>query len=328
MKGKLVTSLVAILGVVIVGVAAADARSTSESGSGPRDKAHLVAPAAPGGGWDTMIREFQAVVDDKDLSGTTEVLNIPGAGGTIGLARLSEQAGRGNMIMATGAVMMGSIEATGSRITLQDVTPIARLADDYAAVVVPADSPFRTVQDLFAAQREDPESVVVGGGSAGGTDHLLSGMLMDAAGVDTGRLNYIAYPGGGEVVAGMLSGDLDVGVSSYSDFADQIETGELRALGLSSPERLEGVDIPTFREQGVDVQLANWRGLVAPPGISPEQRAELQELATQVRESPRWQESLQRTGSKDAFQTGPEFERFLDTETARIARISKELGLS
>lgn len=328
MRRRLITGLAAVLGVVLVGAAVADARSTAESGTGPRDKLHLIAPASPGGGWDTLIREFQSAVGENGLSGTTEVLNIPGAGGTIGLARLSGQAGRSNTMMATGAVMMGSIETTESQVTLRDVTPVARLADDYGVVVVPADSPYRTIRDLMAAWRADPTSVVVGGGSAGGTDHLLTGMLMEAAGVDTGKLNYIAYPGGGEVTAGMLSGDLDVGFSSYAEFAGQIESGELRALGLSAPEPLEGVDVPTFREQGVDVQLANWRGLVAPPGISPEQRAELQEIAKQVHATPQWQNTLRRNGWKDTFQTGAEFERFLDSETERIARISKELGLS
>lgn len=328
MRRRLINSLVALFGVVIMGVAAADARSAAESGTGPRDKLHLTAPAAPGGGWDTITREFQSVVGENGLSETTEVLNIPGAGGTIGLARLSTKVGAGNTMMATGAVMMGSIVTTESRVTIQDVTPIARLADDYGVVVVPADSPYRTIQDLFAAWHADLMSVVVGGGSAGGTDHLLTGMLMEAAGVDTGKLNYIAYPGGGEVVAGLLGGDLDIGVSSYAEFAGQIESGELRALGLSAPEPLQGVNVPTFREQGVDVQLANWRGLIAPPGLSAAQRTELEKIARQVHSTQQWQDALRRNGWKDTFQTGAEFERFLKTEMKRITRISEELGLS
>ncbi len=328
MRKRLLTTLVAVLGVVIVGAATVDAHSTAESGTGPRDKLHLIAPASPGGGWDTMTREFQSGVDARGLSNTTEVLNVPGAGGTIGLTRLAGMTGRGNTLMATGAVMMGSIETTESRVTLGDVTPIARLADDYGVVVVPADSPYHSIHDLFAAWRADPSSVVVGGGSAGGTDHLLTGMLMEAAGVDTGKLNYIAYAGGGEVTAGILNGGLDVGVSSYAEFAGQIKSGELRALGLSAPEPVDSIDVPTFRERGVDVQLANWRGLVAPPGLSPEQRAELVEIARQVHGSSQWQAALRRNGWKDTFQTGTEFKRFVDTESERIARISTKLGLS
>lgn len=328
MRTGLIKVSVALLGVALAGVAVTDARSAAESGNGPRDKLHLIAPAAPGGGWDTLTREFQTGVDEKGLSGTTEVLNIPGAGGTIGLARLSQKVGMDNTLMATGAVMMGSIVATDSHISIQDVTPIARLADDYGVLVVPADSPYETVQDLFAAWRADPASVHVGGGSAGGTDHLLAGMLMKAARAETDELNYIAYPGGGELAAALLSGDLDVGLSGYSELAGQIESGNLRALGISAPEPLPNVDVATFREQGVDVELANWRGLVAPPGISADERHELERIARAVHGSPQWQSTLRRNGWQDTFQTGARFERFLGTEMKRISRISAELGLS
>ncbi|WP_258174828.1 Bug family tripartite tricarboxylate transporter substrate binding protein [Actinopolyspora mortivallis] len=318
----------AVLGVVIVGGGLADAHTKAAEGTGPRDKLHLVAPASPGGGWDTVAREIQGAVDAHDLSGTTEVLNIPGAGGTIGLSRLAQQEGRANRLMMTGAVMTGAIQTTDSAVTLDDVTPIARMADDYEAVVVPSDSPYRTVDDLMAAWRQHPRAVVVGGGSAGGTDHLFAGMLLHASGVDTSRLNYVAYPGGGEVVTGLLDGGLDVGVSSYQDFAGQIEAGNLRALGISAPEPLEKVDVPTFVEQGVDVTLANWRGVVAAPGITPEQRAELERIVEWVHRTGQWRRAVRRNGWKDTFRTGAAFERFLDSETARIGRISEELGLS
>lgn len=319
---------VAVLGTLLVIAGLAQARTTVDSGTGPRDKLHLIAPADPGGGWDTVAREMQSAVEAHGLSRTTEVLNIPGAGGTIGLSRLANQPGRANKLMMSGAVMTGSIQTTDSQVTLDDVTPIARLADDYEAVVVPADSPFHTVQDLMNAWRNDPRSVVVGGGSAGGTDHLFAGMLLRAANVETSRLNYIAYPGGGEVVTGLLSGGLDVGVSSYQEFAGQIASGKLRALGISAEQRVPGVDIPTFVEQGVDAKLANWRGVIAPPGIRGAQRRRLERIVTEIHHTPQWRSAVERNGWKDTFQTGAEFRRFLESETARISGISKELGLS
>lgn len=329
MTGRWIFRMVAaVLGLAVVAAGATDAVTSAEGGAGPSDKLRIIAPAAPGGGWDSVARELQGAADEHALANTTEVLNVPGAGGTIGLARLSGQGGRGETLMMSGAVMMGSIAMTDSDVTLQDVTPIARLADDYSAVVVPADSPYHSINDLLAAWRDDPLSVSIGGGSAGGTDHLLTGLLMEEAGVDTSKLNYIAYSGGGEVVAGMLNGGLDAGVSSYDEFADQIEAGELRALGHSAGERLPGVDVPTFIEQGVDVELANWRGLVAPPGLSDEQRAELTRMVVRMHDTPEWKDALERNGWKDTFQTGPEFERFVDVETKRINRISRELGLS
>lgn len=327
-KRLIIRGLAIVLGVTLVGAAVADARSSTEAGSGPRDRLHITVPAAPGGGWDTVAREIQAVVDQHELANTTEVLNIPGAGGTIGLARVVNQRARGDTLMMTGTVMMGSIKATGSALTLRDVTPIARLADDYEVVAVPADSPFRTLHDLLAAWRQDPASVAVGGGSIGGTDHLLGGMLTDAAGADTRKLNYIAYAGGGEALAGLLNGSLDVGISGYDELSEQIESGELRALGLSAGTPVDGIDVPTFKQQGVPVELANWRGLVAPPGISGKQRADLERLVRQVHDSREWQETLDNQEWQDTFQTGEPFERFVTSETARIDKISEELGLS
>lgn len=318
----------AALGVAVVAFGVVDAYGSAQSGSGPRDRLHITVPAAPGGGWDSVGREIQAVADSRDLVNTTEVLNIPGAGGTIGLSRVANQNGRGDVLMMTGTVMMGTIAATDPPNDLQDVTPVARLANDYGVVVVPADSPIRNLDDLFEAWRDDPGAVAVGGGSVGGTDHLLAGMLMEAGGAKPADLNYIAYAGGGEAVAGMLNGSLAVGVSGYDEFAAQIESGELRALGLSAGDPVEDIDIPTFREQGVDVELANWRGVVAPPGLSEEQRNELEELLKQVHDSQQWQDTLDKQEWEDTFLTGNEFERFVADETDRINEISKELGLA
>lgn len=326
--GRLVLRAVAtMLGLALVALGVVDAHSSAQAGSGPRDRLHITVPAAPGGGWDSVARGIQAVVDNQNLVNTTEVLNIPGAGGTIGLARVVNQSGRGNVLMMTGTVMMGSIAAIGSPHDLNDVTPIARLATNYEVVVVPANSPIRTLEDLFRAWREDPGSVAVGGGSVGGTDHLLAGMLMEAAGVKPSQLNYIAYAGGGETVAGLLNGSLDVGVSGYSEFAAQIKSGKLRALGLSASKPVADINVPTFRQQGVDVVLSNWRGMVAPPDLSAKQRSELEELLKQVHDSAQWQDTLDKQGWQDTFLTGRGFEQFVSSETARITEISKELGL-
>lgn len=314
--------------VALVGVAGLDAISSAESGSGPRDRLHITVPAAPGGGWDSVGREVQSVVDNEGLANTTEVLNIPGAGGAIGLARVAGQSGEGDTLMMTGTVMMGSLAATGAPYDLTDVTPIARLADDYGVVVVPADSPIRDLDDLLQQWREDPSSIAVGGGSVGGTDHLLAGMLMDETGADPGGLNYIPYAGGGEAVAGMLNGSLDAGVGGYDEFAPQIESGEVRALGLSAADPVDGIDIPTFRQQGVDVELANWRGVVAPPDLSDKQRTQLENQLKQVHDTKQWQDTLKTQEWQDTFLTGEPFQRFVERETDRITEISKELGLA
>lgn len=328
-RRRLLTNTAAlVLGTAVVGAGFADARSNSEGGTGPRDRLHLLVPAAPGGGWDSVAREVQAVAQEHALAGTIEILNVPGAAGTIGLARLVNQVGRGDTLMMTGTVMMGGIEATGSPHTLRDATPIARLADDYDVVAVPSGSPFARIDDLLAAWRANTAGVVVGGGSIGGTDHLLAGMLSKSAGADPRDLNYIAYAGGGEAVAGALNGSLDVVVSGYTELSEQFETGQLRALGISSAQPVEEIEVPSFREQGVDVELANWRGLFGPPGIDRQQRQELEALVTDVHGTTEWKQTLTTNSWQDTFQTGDEFERFVGTETARIKQISRELGLS
>ncbi|GAA4864131.1 Bug family tripartite tricarboxylate transporter substrate binding protein [Saccharopolyspora cebuensis] len=328
-RRRLLTNAAAlVLGTAVVGAGFADARSGAGGGAGPRDRLHLLVPAAPGGGWDSVAREVQAVAQQHALAGTIEILNVPGAAGTIGLARLVNQAGRGDTLMMTGTVMMGGIEVTGSPHTLRDATPIARLADDYAVVAVPAGSPFARIDDLLAAWRANAAGVVVGGGSIGGTDHLLAGMLSKSAGADPRDLNYIAYAGGGEAVAGALNGSLDVVVSGYTELAGQFESGQLRALGISAARPVEAIPVPSFREQGVDVELANWRGLFAPPGIDRGQRQELESLVADVHGTPEWRRTLTTNSWQDTFQTGDEFERFVRNETDRIERISEELGLS
>src|SRR5918996_1936290 len=229
----------------------------------------IIVPAAPGGGWDQTGRAMQEAMQEAGLASGIQVVNIPGAGGTIGLAQfVSSKEGQGNALMTGGLVMLGAILTNESPVTLDQVTPIARLTGEYEAIVVPASSDLQTLDDLIAKFKEDPQSVSWGGGSAGGTDHMLVGLIAKAVGVDPSGVNYVPFSGGGESMASILGGHVTAGVNGYAEFAGQIEAGALRPLAISSAERLEGGGIPTPKEQGVDVQLTNWRGVVAPPGIS------------------------------------------------------------
>ncbi|GAA3882522.1 Bug family tripartite tricarboxylate transporter substrate binding protein [Streptomyces sedi] len=311
---------------LLVSLAVWDAGS-GDSGGGARTHLTLMAPAAPGGGWDLAARESQQALRGAAIVNNVEVVNVPGAAGTIGLSQIAQRGGESSLMMITGAVMVGGIELSGNGTTFEDVTPIARLADDYGAVVVPADSPYRTLEDLLDAWRQDPHGTAIGGGSIGGTDHLIAGLLAREAGIDPEQLNYIAYPGGGEVTTSLLSHTVVAGVSGYNDFSDQIEAGRMRALALSADDPVDGIDVPTFVEQGYDVSLPNWRGLLAPPGVNEEQRAELEEIATELARSPEWADTLERNRWADSFMTGDEFEAFLADETGRVHEIIEELGL-
>jgi putative tricarboxylic transport membrane protein len=311
--------LVAAAVVLVAGVGSARA------GSG----LSILAPAAPGGGWDQTARALQRALAAVDPQASVQVDNVPGAAGTIGLARFV-QAERGNprALMVTGLVMVSGIITNRSPVTLADVAPIARLTGEFEVIVVPARSPHASLADLIRAFRENPGGVSWGGGSAGGTDELLVRLLAEAVGVAPARVNYVAFSGGGAALAAMLSGQLSAGVSGYSEFAGQIEAGELRVLAVSSPSRVAGITAPTIREAGIDLDLANWRAIVAPPGLSEAEREALTAVMTRAVRSDAWKASLAQNGWDDLFLTGPPLKQFLLAEQARVGAVLQRLGAS
>jgi putative tricarboxylic transport membrane protein len=288
----------------------------------------IVAPAKPGGGWDQTARALQAVMQADGIAQTVTVENVAGAGGTVGLAQFVDQrAGQGDALLVGGLVMVGAILTNGSPVTLAQVTPIARLTGEYEVLVVPADSPITSMADLLAAFKADPGAVSWGGGSAGGTDHILAGLIAQAAGLDPTLVNYIPYSGGGEALAGILGGHVTVGVSGYGEWAGQIASGELRALAISSGERVAGLEIPTLKEQGLDVELANWRAVMAPPDISPEARQALLDAVDRTVKSPAWQATLKERDWLDTYLAGDDFAAFLQAEDTRVTATLKAIGL-
>lgn len=287
----------------------------------------LIAPAAPGGGWDQTARAMQAALQAAGLAGTSSVENVPGAAGTIGLARfISAERGKDDVLMVSGLIMLGAIVTHASPVTLREVTPIARLTGEYEVVVVPAASPLRSLIDLTAAFRAAPESISWGGGSAGGTDQILAGLFADAVGVDPRRVNYIAYSGGGESLSAILGGQVSVGVNGLAELAPHIEAGTVRVLAISSAERLPGLDAPTFREQGVDLELENWRSVVAPPGVSATARLRLERLVGALVESEPWAKTLAQYRWNDRYLDGGAFARFAAAEETRVQHILARLG--
>jgi putative tricarboxylic transport membrane protein len=287
----------------------------------------LIAPAAPGGGWDHTARVMQQALQSAGIVHTSSVENIPGAAGTIGLARfVTAERGTGDVAMMSGLIMLGAIVTHRSALTLRDVTPIARLLGEYEVIVVPAASPFRSLADLIRAFSERPESISWGGGSAGGTEQILAGLIADAVGVDPRRVNYIAFSGGGELRPSVLGGQVSVGLDGLSGFAPFIEAGTVRVLGISSTNRLPGLDAPTLREQGVDVEIENWRCVVAPPGVSRDDQQRLGGAVKAMVESAPWRDALERYRWNDRYLGADAFAKFLDSEEARVVGILKKLG--
>ena len=292
------------------------------------DSLRIMAPAAPGGGWDGTSRAMQAALMDAGIVNQVEVFNVPGAGGTIGLAQLaSSEAGNGDILMMMGLVMVGSILTSDAQVGLDQSTPIARLTAEYEVIVVPASSPYQTLADLIEAFQADPGAVAFAGGSAGGIDHILVGLLAEETGVDPSSINYIPYSGGGEALAAILGSQVAAGVSGYSEWAGQIEAGELRVLAISSPERVEGIDAPTLMEQGVELDVANWRGVVAAPGISADDRDALVATVEAMVESDAWQTALVQNNWLDAYMGGDEFDAYLGSEAERVTDVLISIGL-
>ncbi|MDR6954213.1 putative tricarboxylic transport membrane protein [Ancylobacter sp. 3268] len=290
----------------------------------------IMAPAAPGGGWDQTARSMQHVLQTDKLVSNVQVQNVPGAGGTIGLAQfVNASKADPHALIVGGYVMVGAIITNKSPVTLSQVTPLARLTGEFEAIAVPASSPLKSMADLVAALKADPAKVSWAGGSAGGTDHIAAGLILKAVGGDPKKLNYIAFSGGGESLASILGGKVSVGISSLSEFDAQAKAGKLRILGVSSAQRLpDAPDVPTFKESGVDVEIQNWRMVAAAPGITPEQKKELSGVIEKMAKSKAWTDMLKQKGWADTYLAGEAFDKQLAIDIANTTTVLKEIGLA
>jgi putative tricarboxylic transport membrane protein len=301
------------------------------AGTYPHGRLSIMAPADPGGGWDETARALQQTMREAKLGDGAEVYNVPGAGGTLGLSQLvSKERGNDDQLMVMGLVMLGAVAANDSSVNVDQTTPVAGLTQEDEAIVVPAKSKYETLEDLLADLKRDPSSIAWAGGSAGGTDQLLVGQLTKAVGGDPSKTKYVAHSGGGEALAAILSGSVDAGVSGVSEFADQVEAGKLRALAVSGEQPVDvgGTTVKPIKDQGVDVVMTNWRGIVAPPGLSDEQRKEVVAFVDELQRSPEWQASLERFGWTPLAKSGDDFSAFLKAEQQRVQQLASELDLS
>lgn len=292
------------------------------------DSMKILVPANPGGGWDQTARALQSALQSGGVVRKVSVDNRGGAGGTIGLSQfVNSTKGDGGATLMGGMVMVGAIVSNKSPVSLAQVTPLARLTGESLVVVVPASSRVQTLKELIDQLKADPGSVAFGGGSFGGSDHILAGLIAKAVGVEPSRVNYIAYSGGGEAQAAIMGGHVAAGISGYGEFQAQIKSGKLRALAVSSAERIPGEPVPTLREQGVDVELINWRALFGAPGITAAQRQELIAALDKAVASDSWKEALKRNDWADVYLRGDEFASFLEADIARVGRLVAELGI-
>ena len=288
----------------------------------------MMIPANPGGGWDATGRALGKALQDAQAADTVSYDNKGGAAGAIGLAQfVNASKGDANALMVMGAVMLGGIITGKPPVSLDKATPIARLTSEFNVFVLPAGSPLKTMADVVEQMKKDPGSVKWGGGSRGSTEHIAAAMIARATGVDPSKINYVAFRGGGEATAAILGGNVTVGGSGYSEFAEYIKTGKMRPIGVTSEKRLPGIDVPTLKEQGIDVVIGNWRGVYGAPGISPEQRKALTDLVVKATKSKAWAESLEKNSWTPALMTGPAFDKFVDDEFASLRAVMAKSGM-
>jgi putative tricarboxylic transport membrane protein len=307
----------------------AEGGSASDSGDGPVSGLRIMIPNSAGSGYDTTGRAVAQVMEDTDLATGIEVFNLEGAGGTVGLQRLVNEDGNADMLMQMGLGVVGAQFSNQSEATLDQTTPIAKLIEEAEAIVVPGDSPYETLDQLVEAWKADPGGLPVGGASnPGGPDHLTPMLLAQAVDLDPTEVNYVAYDGGGELLAGILGSQIAFGATGISEVAEQAASGDVRILAVTSEEPVEGIDAPTLTDEGVDLVFTNWRGIVAAPGISDEETQRFIDMVTEMHDSEGWQQALEDNGWTDAFITGDEYGDYLAAESDRVAAVLGELGLA
>lgn len=290
---------------------------------------NMFVPAAPGGGWDSTARAIERTAKSAGLVGSMQFENVGGAGGMVGLPRyVNQRKGQGNSLMVGGSVMVGAAIANKSPVTMRDVTPIARLTEEAGVVVVPANGKIKNWNGLIAALKENPKAVSVAGGSAGGTDHIILGLMIKALGKNPKDAAYVAFAGGGPANAAIIGGQVTAGISGYSEFEEQIKAGRMIALATSGRTRIPGVNVPTMAELGLNVVMANWRGVFAPPGITATQRNGLIDLMTRVVATQDWRNELTTRKWTDAFLTEAPFQREVQWDIERTTAVMKDLGLA
>jgi putative tricarboxylic transport membrane protein len=326
------------VGIVAAGLVLTGCGTTAEGGSaasggggadGPISGLRVMVPNSPGSGYDTTARAWAQVMEDEKLAESIEVFNLEGAGGTVGLQRLVNEDANAKLLMQMGLGVVGAQYSNQSEATLDQTTPIARLIEEAEAIVVPADSPFQSMDDLVSAWQADPGNTPVGGASnPGGPDHLTPMLLAEEVGVTPSEVNYVAYDGGGELLAGILGKDIAFAATGIGEVTESAAAGDVRILAVTTDEPVAGVDAPTLTDEGIDLVFTNWRGIVAAPGITDEETQQFVDAVTEMHSSDAWQQVLEDQGWTDAFITGDEFGSFLEEESTRVQGVLSGLGLA
>lgn len=292
------------------------------------DTVKFMAPGSTGGGYDQTARTLGKALIEAKVARNATFENKNGAGGTLGLAQFTNSTkGDTNALIVIGAVMVGGVVQNKPQITLANVTPIARLFTEYNVIAVRKESPHKTFADLLADFKANPSSVKWGGGSKGSVDHIGIAELASKLGIPVEKMNYIAFGGGGEVVAATLGGHITAITGGYAELAKYVESGQFRVLAVGSPTRIAGVNAPTLKEQNLDMTIGNWRGVYGASNLSPAQRKELIDAVIAATKTKVWQDNLQSNAWSPSVIAGDDFAKFVDDEHARLRAMLVKVGL-
>ena len=296
--------------------------------SAPAGTLRILAPASTGGGWDNTAHAIANALKAEGMVQSSTVYNTPGKAGTVGLAEFTKLKGQKNNLMVMGFVMVAGIPINASPYDLNsDVTPIARLTTEYEVLIVPTKSPYKDAESLINAFKANPAAIRFGGSSLGGSGHIAIGKLAREVKVPMSQVRYVPSAGGAQATKAMLGGELDVVSAGYSEVEDYLKSGQVRGLAVLAPEPVAGINLPTLVEQGYDVDVSNWRGVVAPAGIDAAERARLTLLMTRLVRSRSWQQQLDQNRWNAYFASGETFDRFLRGQKTLVTQLLREVNI-
>lgn len=302
--------------------------SSAEKEQFPNETVEIVAPASPGGGWDTTARAVQKIMIDNDLTEQNiNVINKPGGGGEVGWQYLKSRSP--NTISINSSLLLSNKELGLSDLGTEDFTPIAILATEWISLTASNQSNLDSGKEVMEKLKKDPKSLTIGvAPGLGNNDHLAFVQAAKAYGVDVDKLDFLVYKSGGDLQTALLGGHVDVASTAVSEVKEQHQTGKLKMLAVTSDKPVKGIeDVPTWKDQGIDVVFPHWRGVMGPKDMTPAERKYWDETMNKVVKSDSWQEIRKNNDWENFYKDSEESEKFLKSQQKKYKQLVKDSGL-